>query len=54
MKVATDDHDALTAAYQPMGLTVLLFDATGSVTEHTQFSQGVDLEKQLQLLKPAS
>jgi hypothetical protein len=54
LKVATDDHDALTAAYQPMGLTVLLVDARGSVTEHTQFSQGVDLEKQLQLLKPAS
>jgi hypothetical protein len=54
LKVATDDHDALTAAYQPMGLTVLLVDAKGSVTEHTQFSQGVDLEKQLQLLKPAS
>jgi hypothetical protein len=53
-KVATDVHNALTAAYQPVGLTVLLVDANGSVTEHTEFGQGVNLEKQLQLLRPAN
>lgn len=53
-KVATDDQNALTAAYRPVGLTVLLVDAQGSVTKVTTFSQGADLEKRLQLLKPAT
>jgi len=52
-KVATDDQNALTATYRPVGLTVLLVDAQGSVTD-TTFSQGVDLEKRLQRLKPAN
>jgi hypothetical protein len=53
-KVATDDQNALTAAYRPVGLTVLLVDAQGSVTKDTTFSQGGDLEKKLELLKPAN
>jgi hypothetical protein len=52
-KVATDDQNALTGTYGSVGLTVLLVDAQGSVTADTTFSQGVDLEKRLQLLKPA-
>jgi hypothetical protein len=53
-RVATDNADVLTSAYSPVGLTVLLVDSSGSVTVDPGLSQGLRLEKQLQLLKPPS
>ncbi len=52
-KVATDDANVLTAAYQPVGLTVLLVDSHGRVTEAARLGPRLMLERQLQLLKPA-
>ena len=49
--MATDDAHVLTAVYQPDGLTVLLVDSHGGVTEATPGPRPM-LEKQLKLLKP--
>jgi hypothetical protein len=50
-KVATDDANVLTTAYQASGLTVLLVDSHGGVTESRPGPRPM-LEKQLRLLKP--
>jgi hypothetical protein len=50
-RVATDTEDVFTAAYQPIGLTVLLVDAHGVVTDTSQ--RGPNLEKQLRSLSRA-
>jgi hypothetical protein len=51
--IASDNKNVLDTAYPPVGLTVLLVDARGSVTEATEVGPQVDLEKQLRLLKSA-
>ena len=53
-RVATDSHDVLTSAYRPVGLTVLLVDAHGAVTEREQLGPSLMLEKELASLHPAS
>jgi hypothetical protein len=52
-KVATDDANVLTAAYQPIGLTVLLVDSHGLVTKADKLGPRPMLEKRLELLKPS-
>ena len=50
-KVATDSDNVLTAAY-PVGLTVLLVDAHGTVTVRERLGPKIMLEKQFMLLRP--
>ena len=52
-RVAADRSNALASAYRPVGLTVLLVDAHGSVTVASGLRPGLMLERQLQLLRPA-
>ncbi len=52
-RVAADKSNVLVSAYRPVGLTVLLVDAQGSVTVAPELRPGLMLERQLQLLRPA-
>ncbi len=54
VKVAADAADVLTSAFHPAGLTVLLVDSRGVVTEHKDLGPKLSLEKQLRLLRPTS
>ena len=51
--VATDLGDVLASEYRPVGLTVLLVDSRGLVKEEPGLRPGLQLERQLQLLKTA-
>ena len=53
-RVATDSHDVLTSAYQPVGLTVLFVDAHGAVTERVELGPSLMLEKELTMLHSTS
>ncbi len=50
-RVAADKSNVLVSAYRPVGLTVLLVDAQGSVTVAPGLRPGLMLERQLQLLR---
>ena len=50
--VAIDAGSALTTTYRPVGLTILLVDARGSVTEASGISAG-HMAPALRLLKQA-
>lgn len=51
--LATDARDVLISAYRPAGLTVLLVDSRGSVRVRSGLLPGLNLEPQLQQLRPA-
>ena len=53
-RVATDQGNVLTAAFNPVGFTVLLVDAHGLVTVDEGLNNRLMLEKQLALLKSPS